>query len=145
MTQFHGKNLNFQIYDSIPTIRDMSAHITSVDFPRSVDSADISTAGLGDHSFMAGMRNATITLNVVWDDTATTGPDVVFAGLLGTSPNTPTTSGGFIFGPSGSTSGRVKYSGAACVTAFNVTSGVGDAVRATVTMQCHGTITRGTY
>lgn len=145
MTQFHGKQLQFSIYDSGAVLRDISAHVMSVDFPRSVDTVDIATAdGSGDHKYMAGLRNATITLNLVWDDTLTTGPDLILAGLLGTAPSTSTSAGGWQFKPNPSASGatKVTYSGAGCVTAYNVSASVSDAVKATATIQCHGAITR---
>lgn len=145
MTQFHGKQLKFSIYDSGSVLRDISAHVMSVDFPRSVDTVDIATAdGSGDHKYMAGLRNATITLNLVWDDTVTTGPDVVLAGLLGTAASTTTGPGGWKFEPNPTAAGatKVSYTGAGCLTAYNVSASVSDAVKATATIQCHGAITR---
>jgi hypothetical protein len=146
MTQYHGKNLYFAIYDNVgPTLRDLSTHLVSVDFPESVDSADSTTAGDGAHEFLAGLTNATISLSGIWDDGVAPAPDVVLAGLKGVSPAGLTGAGGWIFGPSGSTSGRVKYSGAGMVTAFGVSSGISDAVKFTATVQCSGAITRGTF
>lgn len=125
--------------------RDLTAHIVSVDFPRSVDTADISTAGLGDHKFIAGMRGATITINFIWDDTAITGPDVVFEGLLGVAPNGLTGPGGFIFGPAGNATGKVSYSAAGHLTSYSPGSSVTDAVKGTVTLQVTGSVTRGVF
>ena len=150
MTQYHGKGLVFKL-DGSPggTLRDISKHIISVDFPRSADTVDTSTADPAtnsDHKFLVGMRNATITLNMIWDDSAEAAPgqDVIFSGSLGagSSGNTSST---FEFGPSGSTAGMVKYTGECYVTAYNTTSGISDAVKATATLQVTGPITRTTF
>lgn len=145
MTQYHGKNLHFSLYDAGSVVRNLSAHVVSVDFPRSVDTADISTAGLGDHAFIAGMRGATLTVNFIWDDTATTGPDAVLEGLLGVAPNGLTGPGGFIFGPAGNTAGYVRYKAAGHITSYSPSSSVSDAVKATVTIQVTGAVTRDTF
>ncbi len=145
MTQYHGKNLYFAMYDAGSVLRNLTSHVLSVDFPRSVDTADISTAGLGDHSFIAGLRGATLTVNFIWDDTATTGPDDVLEGLLGVAPNGLTGPGGFIFGPAGNDVGKVRYSAAGHLTSYSPSASVSDAVKATVTVQVTGSVTRDAF
>jgi hypothetical protein len=145
VTQYHGKNLHFSIYDAGSVVRDLTAHVVSIDFPRSVDTADISTAGLGDHKFIAGLRGATITINLIWDDTATTGPDAVLEGLLGVAPNGLTGPGGFIFGPAGDEENKVRYTAAGHLTSYSPSSSVSDAVKATATLQVTGTVTRDLF
>lgn len=150
MTQYHGKGLVFKIDDAPGgTLRDISAHVVSVDFPRSVDTVDTSTADPttnSDHKFLAGMRNGTISLNLIWDDTvaASNGPDAILGPSLGqgASGNSFNT---FEFGPSGSTTGRVRYTGECIISAYNVTSGIGDAVKATASLQITGPVTRNTW
>lgn len=150
MAQYHGKGLVFWL-DGSPggTLRNLSKHIVSVDFPRTVDSVDTSTADPStnsDHKFIVGMRSATITLNMIWDDDDESDPgqDVIFAGSLGGGTNGNTTST-FEFGPSGGASGQVKYSGECYVTSYNTSSGISDAVKATATLQITGVVTRGTF
>jgi hypothetical protein len=145
VTQYHGKNLYFAIYDAGSVLRNLTAHVVSVDFPRSVDTADISTAGLGDHKFIAGMRGATLTVNFIFDDTPVSGPDAVLEALLGVAPTGLTGPGGFIFGPAGNGTGKISYAASGHLTAYSPSSSVTDAVKATVTIQVNGAVTRSTF
>lgn len=148
MTQYHGKALTFKL-DGTPggTLRDISKAVISVDFPRSVDTVDISTADPAtnsDHKYLAGMRNATITLNLIWDDDteANAGVDTILAGSLG-GGSAGNTTNSFEFYPNGSSgANKVKYNGECFVTAYNPSAGISDAVKGSATLQCTGPITR---
>ena len=51
----------------------------------------------------------------------------------------------FEYGPEGSTSTRVKYSGECILTSYETSAGVGDVVSFTASFQISGAVTRGTW
>ena len=51
----------------------------------------------------------------------------------------------FEYGPEGSASGRIKYTGECIMTSYEVSAAVGDAVQASADFQVTGAITRGTW
>jgi hypothetical protein len=85
------------------------------------------------------MPDATIPLSGVWDDTASTGQDVVLEGLKTDGANA------FVYGPSGDTGGMVKYTGNAILTAYARTTPIGGVVAWTASFQVTGDITRTTF
>jgi len=87
-------------------------------------------------SYITGLTDATISLSGKFDATA----DSTLAAVLGQSATLS-----FEYGPAGSTSGLVKYSGEAIMTSYEVGATVGDVVTASVELQVTGAITRGTW
>lgn len=134
MAKYHGYKGHFSI-DGV----DLSSYLTDVSMDQSVDVAETSTFGTLDKTYLDGMRDATISIAGRWDDTASTGPDVVLQGLRGDGANA------FIYGPSGSTGGMVKYTGNAILTAYAPTTPIADVVAFTATFQVTGAITRTTF
>ncbi len=130
----HGKNTLFKIDDSGGTLRDISPYLTDVDFPQSVKTAETTTFGASADTFVAGTKNATISISGLFDPTV----DGYLAGILGMT-------GTFEYGPQGSTTTNIKYTGECICTAYNVKGAVGGAVQATASFQVTGAITRGTY
>jgi len=134
-TFVHGKSVNFSLDDTAGTSRDISDVLNSVDFPEITETADTTAFGSSSRSFIVGLESATISLSGLWDATV----DGYLKG--GTEPASRT----FIYGPAGSTSGNVKYTGEAILTNYSQSSPVGDVVTFSVDLQCTGTITRTTY
>ena len=134
-TFVHGKSVNFSLDDTGGTSRDISDVLNSVDFPEITETADTTAFGASSRSFIVGLESATVSLSGLWDATV----DGYLKG--GTEPASRT----FIYGPAGSTSGNVKYTGEAILTNYSQSSPVGDVVTFSVDLQCTGTITRGTY
>jgi hypothetical protein len=133
-TFVHGKSTNFQIDDTGGTIRDISDVLTSVDFPQTNDTAETTAFGATSKSFIVGLRSATISISGSVDAT-------VEGYLDGTEP----ASRSFVFGPAGSTSGNVKYTGEAIMTSYSVSDGVADVNTFTADFQVTGDVTRGTF
>ena len=133
-TFVHGKSTNFSLDDTGGTSRDISDTLTSVDFPETIDTAESTAFGSTSKSYLVGLRDATISVSGIWDAT-------VDGYIIGTEPATRT----FIFGPAGSTSGYVKYTGECILTNYSVSNPVGDVVTYSLDLQCTGGVTRTTF
>lgn len=131
----HGKSTDFEIDDTSGTSRNISNTVTNVDFPETIDTAETTAFGSTSKSYIVGLRDATISVSGIWDATV----DGYIRG--GAEP----ASRSFIFGPAGSTSSNVKYTGEAIVTNYSISNPVGDVVTYTLDLQVTGDVTRGTY
>lgn len=135
MAFVHGKDSVFTL-DSAA----LTAYLTDVAFNNSVDMAETSVMGLEAKTYLSGLSDGTISLTGRYDSTAVSGPDVKLNGLVGL--DTPVT---FEYGPEGGTTGKVKYSGSCFLTAYNVSSPLGDIVAFTAELQITGAVVKGTY
>jgi hypothetical protein len=133
-TFVHGKSTDFQVDDTGGTIRDISNTLTSVDFPETIDTAETTAFGATSKSYIVGLRDASISISGIWDAT-------VDGYFIGTEP----ASRSFVYGPAGSTSGNVKYTGEAIMTSYGISNPVGDSVTFSADFQVTGDVTRGTY
>lgn len=141
MAFFDSKVSKFLIDDTGATQRDLSAYITDVGGlpgPRTLN--EVTALGDSGAKFIPGLEDAIITLSGLFDNTATSGPDAVLGPL-----RTHTSAADFEYGPEGSTSGDVKYSGTCWVVAYELRSRVGHLVEWSATIQVEGTVTRGTF
>ena len=133
-TFVHGKATDFELDDTGGTSRSLSTVLTSVDFPETIDTAETTAFGATSKSYIVGLRDATISVSGLWDAT-------VDGYIIGTEPATRS----FIFGPAGSTSSNVKYTGECILTSYSVSNPVGDVVTFSLDLQVTGNVTRGTY
>ena len=86
-----------------------------------------------------GLLDWEITADI-WYDEASSQVDSIFSGLMGGSGTK------VYFGPAGSTSGGVKYSGSAVLTEYSMNFAVADAGTANVAFSARsGSLTRGTW
>ena len=136
MAFVHGKTAVFKVHDSGATLRDLSAYLNDVSFPRDAETAETTAFGNSAKTYIIGLTDATISISGMFDSTA----DGYLAGVLGFA--TPLN---FEYGPEGSTAGKVKYSGSCLMTSYEVSASVGDAVQASADFQVTGAITRGTW
>ena len=133
-TFVHGKSTDFELDDTGGTSRSLANVLTSVDFPETIDTAETTAFGSTSKSYIVGLRDASISISGLWDST-------VDGYIIGTEPATRS----FIFGPAGSTSGYVKYSGECILTNYSISNPVGDVVTFSLDLQVTGNVTRGTY
>ena len=86
-----------------------------------------------------GLLDWEITADI-WYDEASGQTDAIFSGLIGGSGTK------VYFGPAGSTSGLVKYSGSAVITEYSMNFAVADAGTANVAFSARtGSLTRSTW
>jgi len=133
-TFVHGKSTDFELDDTGGTSRSLSNVLTSVDFPETIDTAETTAFGATSKSYIVGLRDATISVSGLWDAT-------VDGYIIGTEPATRS----FIFGPAGTTSSNVKYTGECILTNYSISNPVGDVVTFSLDLQVTGNVTRGTY
>ena len=131
-TFLHGKTAQFYLTDSGGTERELTTYLNNVSMPRSVDTAEASTFGDDDKVYVAGLRDATISLEGMTDATV----DGYLTGLLGGTPRA------WSYFPQGSATNYVKFSGSAIVTSYEPSSDLGDVVGFSAELQVSGAITR---
>jgi hypothetical protein len=129
----HGKNAAFKIDDSGGTLRDISNVLTDVAVSRTADVAEVSAFSNSSKAYVAGLKDATITISGSFDATV----DGYLSGILGVE-------GSFEFYPIGTTGGNPKASGEAICTSYDRTPDVGGAVTFTAAFQVSGDVTEGT-
>ena len=129
----HGKNAAFKIDDSGGTIRDISDVLTDVSISRTADVAEVSAFSNSSKAFVAGLKDATLTISGSFDATV----DGYLSGILGVE-------GSFEFYPIGTTGGNPKASGEAIMTSYDRTPDIGGAVTFTAAFQVSGDVTEGT-
>ena len=133
-TFVHGKSTDFALDDTGGSSRSLANTLTDVSFPQTIDTAETPAFGSSNKSYIVGLKDTTISISGLWDAT-------IDGYLSGTEP----ASRSFIYGPAGSTSGYVKYTGEAIMTNYSVSNPVGDVVTYSVDLQVTGAVTRGTY
>ena len=133
-TFVHGKSTDFELDDTGGTSRSLANVLTSVDFPETIETAETTAFGATSKSYIVGLRDASISVSGLWDAT-------VDGYIIGTEPATRS----FIFGPAGSTSSNVKYTGECILTNYSVSAPVADVVTFSLDLQVTGNVTRGTY
>lgn len=145
MAFIHGKGSALALRDATNTWRDVSAYLAEVSVPFKADAAETTTFGKNAKTFIAGLRDTSMTFRGYWDATATTGIDAILTGLLGTMPTTGlygssvSVNGMVQFGPAGtgaSTNGR--YNMDAILTDYTIGSPVGGVVAVSGSFQISG-------
>lgn len=136
MTFRHGRNTFFSITDSGDTARDISTSLKDVSFPVTLDTPETTAFGSSVKTYVVGIKDGRFSCSGMFDATV----DGYLAGIYGLE--TPRS---FVYGPEGSTTGRVKYSGSVILTSYNISGSVSDMVAASLEFQVTGDITRGTF
>ena len=141
MAFFDSKVSKFLVDDTGSVQRDLSPYVTDVrglPGPRTLN--EVTAIGDSGARFIPGVQDVTITLSGIFDSTATSGPDAVLGPL-----RTHTSAVDFVYGPEGSGTGDVKYSGTCWVATYELRSRVGKLVEWSATLQVEGTVARGTF
>jgi predicted secreted protein len=133
----HGKDAIFKIDTSAGVLTDVSAYVTGVTFSREQDTAETSTLGLDDKTYMAGMRGATFSLDARFDPTF----DALLEGLLANNSITD-----FEYYPAGTPIGptKPKYAGTVILTSQEIGTSVDDAASSSCELMVTGAVTRTT-
>jgi len=136
MAFVHGKDSVFKLDNSGGSLTDISTYVNNVDFPETADVAETSTLGASNKTYLAGLKDATISLSGLFDATV----DAILGAVVG-----QTASLSFEYSPEGTGSGKVKYTGEAILTSYALSSPVGDVVAYSADLQVSGAVTRGTH
>jgi hypothetical protein len=132
----HGKTASFKVDNSGGTLTDISDTLNSVTFPREIETLETTSFGSSNRSYVVGFTDATVSIEGSFDATV----DAHLAGILGQDASVS-----FEYGPEGTTSGRVRYTGEALMTSYETSAGIGDIVSYSAEFQVTGAITRGTF
>jgi hypothetical protein len=135
-----GKGAVFLIDDATLALKDISAYINSADFNRDVDTPESTTFGNNDRTYIPGLAGATLSISGFWDSTATTGPDDVLQQNVGKA-----TTSTFNYGPQGSVTGDIVYTGECILTSYVVSAPVDGIVSFTADFQVTGAVSRDTW
>lgn len=139
----HGRNAALTVTDVGGTVRDISTYLNSIDLSSPVDSVETSSFQQQDKTFLAGMRNNTLRVQGHWSKDANM-VDAIFGGLVGQGA-AGTIVSTFVYGPGGSASGDVKYTGSFILTNYSRSSPIGGVVTFSADMQISGSMTRTTF
>lgn len=135
----HGKISVFKIDNSGGTLTDISAYCNNVDFPRDKDNPEVTTFGNDDRKYVTGLRGATISITGFWDATL----DGVLGPLMAITSGTEELS--FEYGPAGSATGSVKYSGECLIGNYTQTGPVDGPVSFSADFTITASVSRGTW
>ncbi|HEX7277781.1 MAG TPA: hypothetical protein VF244_10445 [Acidimicrobiales bacterium] len=141
MSKYHGKDSYFSIEEAgSSTLRAIGDYCDSIDFERNTDLADSTTIGLEDKTFLSGLTGGSVNLSGRWDDTATSGPDVVLSSLVGNEGSQT-----WEFGPAGNGTGKTKYTGEAFLEKYQVSAPLEGVVKFTAAFRITGAVTKSTF
>lgn len=132
----HGKNAVFKVDNSGGTLTNISTYLNNISMPRSIETGETTSFGNSAKTYIVGLSDSTISIDGTWDATV----DAHLAAVLGQDASLT-----FEYGPEGSGSGAIKYTGECFLTSFETSSPVADVVTFTAEFQVTGTITRTTF
>ena len=131
----HGKDTVFKVDNSGGTLTDISAYCNNVDFSREIDAPETTTYGNDDRTYITGLRGSNFSVSGFYDATV----DAVLNGIFGSGEVT------FEYGPQGSTSGDVRYTGECVMTSYSPGSPVDGVSTWSADFLVTGAVTYNTY
>lgn len=133
-TQIHGRNAYVSLGGT-----EISGQIKSTETPREKDTHDVTTYGNDDKYYLDGLRDATVSHDIVYDADATTGTvDVIEAAYLATG------NVAWVFRPEGTGTGKPEYTANVIVTNWTATTPVGGEITGALELQVSGGVTKST-
>lgn len=141
MARSHGKDAVFKLDDSGGTLRDISNHVDNVSgLPGARALSEVTSYGDTGDRFIPGTQGVSFTVTGQFDSAASTGSATVLNGLR-TAAATST----YEYGPEGSTTGKIKYTGECWMESFTVDASVKDKVPFSATFRTDNAITVSSF
>lgn len=141
MAFVHGKDIAFQLDDAAGMLRNVKIYLNQVSgLPGGRALSETTAFGDQGTRNIPGLANVTFSIAGHLDRTATTGIGIVLEGL-----RTATATASFEYGPEGSASGKLKYTGECWLTDFTIDAAVADKVPVSASFQVDGVVTGGVY
>lgn len=137
----HGKVSVFKLDNSAGSLQDLSAYCDSVDFPQTLETAEVTTFGDNAKEYIVGLADSTLSVSGSWDPTL----DAHMSGVLAAMAAGTQTTATFEYGPEGSAATKVKYTGECIITSYSGASAVADKVTFSAEFQVTGAVTRTTF
>lgn len=136
----HGKNSVFYLTDSGGTLQNIKAELDDLSKSASRETAETTAFGDNDKTYIAGLRDGTISISGHFDAASASTAYKVLESLFSDEA-----AKAFEYGPAGDTSGDVKISGDCLWTSFDVSSTVSDKVSISAEFQVTGGLTYGSF
>ena len=137
MSKVHGKLGGLMWADGSTTKRNISEFLTSIDFPRTADTAEVTTFNSTQDAkaYVAGLQDRTFSFEGKFDP--------VVDGYLDGAHNK---SKPFTYYINSTSTGAnfVRYSGNEILTGYDIATSIDDAVTFSCEAQCSGAVTRST-
>lgn len=135
-TFIHGKNAQFVLGAT-----NLSNTLNEISLPREIETAETTTFGSQDKTYITGLSDATVSISGMFDATADSAINTIITNLKSGS----IASASFRYGPAGSAGGSPKFEGDALITSYELSSPVGDVVTYSLELQVTGGVTGDTY
>ena len=119
----HGKNANITLDDN-----DLSAFASKVEFEVEAEAHDTTTFGKAFKNYSGGLKDGTVSVEGIYDGTATTGPRAVIEPMLGTTVEC-------VYAPEGTGTGRTVRTFDVVVTKYKESAPVADMITWTCELQ----------
>ena len=132
----HGRSTVFKVTNAADAMTDISDVMKDVSFPVSIDTPETTAFGSTTKTYVIGIKDARFSGSGMFDATV----DATLQGIFGLE-----TARSFEYGPEGSASGRIKYTGSLYLTSYQISGSVADMVAASFEFQITGAVTRTTW
>jgi len=142
-TRFPGKDLHFAIEDAAGTSRVLTGLTSVTGLPGETEHYDATAVGDAGRKHVAGLENVTITIEGWYDNTASTGSQVVLSGLANIR-NTDAEKA-IVFGPTGNTGGMEKFTATVKMKTLEYPAALGDLIKFRCDLLVQGAVTHGTF
>lgn len=134
MSFVHGKSGSFWLDNSGGTLTDISSYVKDVELSIDIDTVETTTIQNDSKTYIPGTEGSTLSVTLLWNTT-------IDAHIWGIKSSIVT----FAYGPAGSASGSIKYTGECMLTNFTIPTDVGSETQLTISLQCTDDITRTTF
>ena len=139
MAQGIGRDAAFKLDDKTGTLVEVSTDLTSISFDTDKGIADVTTMGDNYRDYLAGIADAKIGIEGIYDPLGGKAGSIVFLHAHGTA----TSSISWELYPQGTASGKPKLNGEMFLVSASLPSGLDDAVTFSAQYQNTGTVTVG--
>ena len=139
MATGHSRDAVLKIDNPAGTLTDISTDVTGVTFAGPKGVVDVTTFGDNYRDYLAGVADATLELEGIYDPAAGKAGSILAVLAHGTATQTVS----WEYHPQGTASGKPKLSGEALVTNFTAPSALDEAVTFGASLQNTGTVTVG--
>jgi hypothetical protein len=133
MAVAHGKKAVVQLDNGAGTLTDITAFVSKTAIERVRDTAETSVFGLENKTYVAGLKNMTVSLEGNFDAAL----DAILDAALGTD-NTKTVQ----IDPQGAGTGNIRYSVETLVTKYSIDLSNSEKGACSAELQCTGVVTR---
>lgn len=137
----HGKKQVFWLDNSAGSLANLTAYFEDIAFPRVIETATVNTLGDDNRERIVGVADGNFSGSGKWDPAL----DAHIAGVMTALLSGSIASVTYEYGPAGSASGAVKYTGECIVNEFEVSGGTGDAQGFSFGAELTGAVTRTTW